>query len=162
TRASAPTPPSTNLADAPAAPPSAGTRTRPRESVTPTSEARCSPCTGKRRHASGTPCSRGRNSPTTPRYPPGTSEPAARAASCGPIPAVSMVAHGVGARFMNLIGGTMQAFYDWYADLAVASPQVFDDQTDVPESADGGNASDLMMWGWNVPVTRTADAHFMT
>ncbi len=30
----------------------------------------------------------------------------------------------------------MLSFYDWYADLPVASPQVFGDQTDVPESAD--------------------------
>ena len=28
----------------------------------------------------------------------------------------------------------MTSFYDWYADLPVASPQVFGDQTDVPES----------------------------
>ena len=26
----------------------------------------------------------------------------------------------------------MLSFYDWYADLPVASPQVFGDQTDVP------------------------------
>ncbi len=85
-----------------------------------------------------------------------------RVAGFSPIPAMSMVSHGVGARFMNLIGGTMQSFYDWYADLPVASPQVFGDQTDVPESADWWNASYLMMWGSNVPVTRTPDAHFMT
>ena len=56
----------------------------------------------------------------------------------------------------------MLSFYDWYADLPVASPQVFGDQTDVPESADWWNASYLIMWGSNVPVTRTPDAHFMT
>ncbi|NEC93114.1 molybdopterin-dependent oxidoreductase, partial [Streptomyces sp. SID12501] len=49
----------------------------------------------------------------------------------------------------------------WYADLPVASPQVFGDQTDVPESADWWNAAYLIMWGSNVPVTRTPDAHFM-
>ncbi|WP_166980531.1 nitrate reductase subunit alpha [Paramicrobacterium fandaimingii] len=85
-----------------------------------------------------------------------------RVAGFSPIPAMSMVSHGVGARFVNLIGGTMQSFYDWYADLPVASPQVFGDQTDVPESADWFNAAYLMMWGSNVPVTRTPDAHFMT
>ncbi|QTX03861.1 nitrate reductase subunit alpha [Agromyces archimandritae] len=85
-----------------------------------------------------------------------------RVAGFSPIPAMSMVSHGVGARFINLIGGTMQSFYDWYADLPVASPQVFGDQTDVPESADWWNSSYLMMWGSNVPVTRTPDAHFMT
>ncbi|SEB88273.1 respiratory nitrate reductase alpha subunit apoprotein [Paramicrobacterium humi] len=85
-----------------------------------------------------------------------------RVAGFSPIPAMSMVSHGVGARFINLLGGTMQSFYDWYADLPVASPQVFGDQTDVPESADWFNSSYLMMWGSNVPVTRTPDAHFMT
>ena len=56
----------------------------------------------------------------------------------------------------------MLSFYDWYADLPVASPQVFGDQTDVPESADWLDAGYLIMWGSNVPVTRTPDAHYMT
>ncbi|GAA4958905.1 nitrate reductase subunit alpha [Actinoplanes utahensis] len=84
-----------------------------------------------------------------------------RIAGFSPIPAMSMVSHAVGARFMSLIGGTMLSFYDWYADLPVASPQVFGDQTDVPESGDWWDASYLMMWGSNVPVTRTPDAHWM-
>jgi nitrate reductase alpha subunit len=79
-----------------------------------------------------------------------------------PIPAMSMASHAAGARFISLMGGSMLSFYDWYADLPVASPQVFGDQTDVPESADWFNASYLIMWGSNVPVTRTPDAHFMT
>ena len=85
-----------------------------------------------------------------------------RIAGFSPIPAMSMVSHGAGARFLNLLGGTILSFYDWYADLPVASPQVFGDQTDVPESADWWNAGYLIMWGSNVPVTRTPDAHFMT
>ena len=56
----------------------------------------------------------------------------------------------------------MLSFYDWYADLPVASPQVFGDQTDVPESGDWWDAGYLIMWGSNVPVTRTPDAHWMT
>lgn len=84
-----------------------------------------------------------------------------RIAGFSPIPAMSMVSHGAGARFLNLIGGSILSFYDWYADLPVASPQVFGDQTDVPESADWWNAGYLIMWGSNVPVTRTPDAHFM-
>jgi nitrate reductase alpha subunit len=79
-----------------------------------------------------------------------------------PIPAMSMASHAAGARFISMLGGAMLSFYDWYADLPVASPQVFGDQTDVPESADWFNASYLVMWGSNVPVTRTPDAHFMT
>ncbi|SEG98846.1 nitrate reductase alpha subunit [Nonomuraea solani] len=85
-----------------------------------------------------------------------------RVAGFSPIPAMSMVSHAVGARFVSLIGGTMLSFYDWYADLPVASPQVFGDQTDVPESADWWDAAYLIMWGANVPVTRTPDAHWMT
>ncbi len=85
-----------------------------------------------------------------------------RVAGFSPIPAMSMVSHASGARFLNLIGGTMLSFYDWYADLPVASPQVFGDQTDVPESGDWWNAGYLIMWGSNLPVTRTPDAHWMT
>jgi nitrate reductase alpha subunit len=84
-----------------------------------------------------------------------------RVAGFSPIPAMSMASHAVGARFISLIGGSMLSFYDWYADLPVASPQMFGDQTDVPESGDWWDASYLMMWGSNVPVTRTPDAHWM-
>lgn len=34
-----------------------------------------------------------------------------------PIPAMSMISHASGSRFMSLIGGPMLSFYDWYADL---------------------------------------------
>ena len=54
------------------------------------------------------------------------------------------------------------SFYDWYADLPPASPQIWGDQTDVPESADWWNASYVILWGSNIPQTRTPDAHFMT
>nr|AQT39354.1 NarG [Streptomyces sp.] len=84
-----------------------------------------------------------------------------RLAGFSPIPAMSMVSHAAGARFYSLLGGAMLSFYDWYADLPVASPQVFGDQTDVPESGDWWDAGYLIMWGSNVPVTRTPDAHWM-
>ncbi|GAA1914803.1 nitrate reductase subunit alpha [Nocardioides marmoribigeumensis] len=84
-----------------------------------------------------------------------------RVAGFSPIPAMSMVSHASGARFTSLVGGSMLSFYDWYADLPVASPQVFGDQTDVPESGDWWDAGYLIMWGSNVPVTRTPDAHWM-
>lgn len=84
-----------------------------------------------------------------------------RIAGFSPIPAMSMVSHAAGSRFVELLGGCMTSFYDWYADLPVASPQVFGDQTDVPESGDWWDASYLLMWGSNVPVTRTPDAHWM-
>jgi nitrate reductase alpha subunit len=85
-----------------------------------------------------------------------------RVAGFSPIPAMSMVSHASGARFTHLVGGSMLSFYDWYADLPVASPQMFGDQTDVPESGDWWDAGYLVMWGSNVPVTRTPDAHWMT
>ena len=84
-----------------------------------------------------------------------------RLAGFSPIPAMSMVSHAAGSRFYSLIGGAMLSFYDWYADLPVASPQVFGDQTDVPESGDWWDAGYLIMWGSNLPVTRTPDAHWM-
>ncbi|MGW7408644.1 nitrate reductase subunit alpha [Streptomyces sp. NPDC054833] len=84
-----------------------------------------------------------------------------RLAGFSPIPAMSMVSHASGARFYSLLGGVMLSFYDWYADLPVASPQVFGDQTDVPESGDWWDAGYLIMWGSNLPVTRTPDAHWM-
>ncbi len=84
-----------------------------------------------------------------------------RIAGFSPIPAMSMASHAVGARFMALLGAPMLSFYDWYADLPIASPQVFGDQTDVPESGDWWDAAYLMLWGSNVPVTRTPDAHWM-
>ncbi|KOT57767.1 MULTISPECIES: nitrate reductase subunit alpha [Streptomyces] len=84
-----------------------------------------------------------------------------RIAGFSPIPAMSMASHAVGARFMSLLGAPMLSFYDWYADLPIASPQVFGDQTDVPESGDWWDAAYLMLWGSNVPVTRTPDAHWM-
>jgi len=79
-----------------------------------------------------------------------------------PIPAMSMVSYASGARFITLMGGSMLSFYDWYADLPPASPQVWGEQTDVPESGDWFNAGYIIMWGSNVPMTRSPDAHFMT
>jgi len=84
-----------------------------------------------------------------------------RLAGFSVIPAMSMISYGAGARFHELIGGTMLSFYDWYADLPPASPQVFGDQTDVPEAGDWFNSQYLIMWGTNLPLTRTPDAHFM-
>jgi nitrate reductase alpha subunit len=85
-----------------------------------------------------------------------------RVAGFSPIPAMSMASFAAGTRFLSLIGGTLLSFYDWYCDLPIASPQVWGDQTDVPESADWWNSRYLIMWGSNIPVTRTPDAHFMT
>ncbi|MDN5795541.1 MAG: nitrate reductase subunit alpha [Intrasporangium sp.] len=85
-----------------------------------------------------------------------------RVAGFSPIPAMSQVSYSAGTRFLSLIGGTILSFYDWYADMPIASPQVFGDQTDVPESGDWWNAAYLIIWGTNLPITRTPDAHFMT
>ncbi len=79
-----------------------------------------------------------------------------------PIPAMSMVSYAAGARYLSLLGGACLSFYDWYCDLPPASPQTWGEQTDVPESADWYNAGFLLLWGSNVPQTRTPDAHFYT
>jgi nitrate reductase alpha subunit len=79
-----------------------------------------------------------------------------------PIPAMSMVCYASGARFLSLIGGSLISFYDWYCDLPPASPQIWGEQTDVPESADWYESSYMIVWGSNLPMTRTPDAHFFT
>src|SRR5579864_3059584 len=85
-----------------------------------------------------------------------------RIAGFSPIPAMSMVSYAAGSRYLSLIGGVSLSFYDWYCDLPPASPQTWGEQTDVPESADWYNSTFIMLWGSNVPQTRTPDAHFMT
>lgn len=79
-----------------------------------------------------------------------------------PIPAMSMVSYAAGSRYLSLIGAVSLSFYDWYCDLPPSSPQVWGEQTDVAESADWYNSTFLMVWGSNVPMTRTPDAHFYT
>ncbi|MBW7850213.1 MAG: nitrate reductase subunit alpha [Rhodospirillales bacterium] len=79
-----------------------------------------------------------------------------------PIPAMSMVSYAAGSRYLSLMGGVCMSFYDWYCDLPPASPMIWGEQTDVPESADWYNSNFIIMWGSNVPQTRTPDAHFMT
>jgi nitrate reductase alpha subunit len=78
-----------------------------------------------------------------------------------PIPAMSMISYASGARFLSLVGAPLLSFYDWYADLPPASPQIWGDQTDVPESSDWFNTGYMLVWGSNLPMTRTPDAHFM-
>src|SRR5690348_10848527 len=84
-----------------------------------------------------------------------------RCVGFSPIPAMSQASYAAGTRFLSLIGATILSFYDWYSDLPPASPQTFGDQTDVPESGDWWNAGYLLIWGTNLPTTRTPDAHFM-
>ena len=79
-----------------------------------------------------------------------------------PIPAMSMVSYAAGSRYLSLIGGVSLSFYDWYCDLPPSSPQTWGEQTDVPESADWYNSNFLILWGSNVPQTRTPDAHFLS
>lgn len=77
-----------------------------------------------------------------------------------PIPAMSMISYAAGSRYLSLIGGNCGSFYDWYCDLPVASPQVWGEQTDVPESADWYNSTYIIVCGSSIPTTRTPDAHF--
>ncbi|RUO76102.1 nitrate reductase subunit alpha [Idiomarina seosinensis] len=85
-----------------------------------------------------------------------------RISGFSPIPAMSMVSYAAGARYLSLIGANCLSFYDWYCDLPPSSPQVWGEQTDVPESADWYNSNYIIAWGSNVPQTRTPDAHFFT
>ncbi len=78
-----------------------------------------------------------------------------------PIPAMSMVSYAAGSRYLSLLGGVSMSFYDWYCDLPPASPQTWGEQTDVPESADWYNSSFLILWGSNVPQTRTPGRAFL-
>jgi respiratory nitrate reductase, alpha subunit len=84
-----------------------------------------------------------------------------RISGFSPIPAFSMVSYCSGTRYLSLIGGAVLSFYDFYCDLPPSSPQTWGEQTDVPESAEWYSSDYLILWGSNVPVTRTPDAHFM-
>ncbi len=79
-----------------------------------------------------------------------------------PIPAMSMLSYAAGSRFLQLLGGTVLSFYDWYCDLPPASPEVWGEQTDVAESADWYNSKYIVAMGSNVAMTRTPDAHFIS
>jgi nitrate reductase alpha subunit len=83
-----------------------------------------------------------------------------RIAGFTPIPAMSMVSFSAGTRYLSLIGGVIPSFYDWYCDLPPSSPQTWGEQTDVPESADWYKSSYILVWGSNIPQTRTPDAHY--
>ena len=85
-----------------------------------------------------------------------------RVVGFSPIPAMSMISYAASTCYLSLLGGTCLSFYDWYCDLPPSSPQTFGEQTDVPESADWYNPGYLLLWGSNVSMTRTPDAHFYT
>ncbi len=79
-----------------------------------------------------------------------------------PIPAMSFLSYGGGSRFLQLFGGVNMSFYDWYADLPNAFPEVWGDQTDVCESADWYNSKFIVSMGSNLNMTRTPDVHFIS
>ncbi|HEX9019249.1 MAG TPA: molybdopterin-dependent oxidoreductase, partial [Anaerolineaceae bacterium] len=78
-----------------------------------------------------------------------------------PIPAMSYLSYAAGSRFLQLFGGVNMSFYDWYADLPNAFPEIWGDQTDVCESADWFNAKYIITMGSNPNMTRTPDVHFI-
>ena len=77
-----------------------------------------------------------------------------------PIPAMSMLSYAAGTRFLQLFGGVVLSFYDWYADFPPASPEVWGEKTDVAESADWYNSKFIVTMGANLNMTRTPDVHF--
>ena len=84
-----------------------------------------------------------------------------RIAGFSPIPAMSMVSYSAGTRFFSLIGAVILSFYDWYAD-----DRPHRHRSGRPDRraqfGDWWNAGYLLVWGSNIPITRTPDAHFMT
>jgi len=83
-----------------------------------------------------------------------------RLASFSPIPAMSMVSWISGERLNGLLGGSILSFYEYYHDLPHIEPMIWGDQTDVAESADWYQSDYWIVAGTNLPMTRTADAHF--
>jgi len=79
-----------------------------------------------------------------------------------PIPAMSFLSYAAGSRFLQLFGGVNMSFYDWYADLPNAFPEIWGDQTDVCESADWFNSKYIVSMGSNLNMTRTPDVHFIS
>ncbi|MFQ5943919.1 MAG: molybdopterin-dependent oxidoreductase, partial [Anaerolineales bacterium] len=79
-----------------------------------------------------------------------------------PIPAMSYLSYAGGSRFLQLFGGVNMSFYDWYADLPNAFPEIWGDQTDVCESADWYNSKYIISMGSNLNMTRTPDVHFIS
>ncbi|MDP6420380.1 MAG: nitrate reductase subunit alpha [SAR202 cluster bacterium] len=79
-----------------------------------------------------------------------------------PIPAMSYLSYAGGSRFLQLFGGVNMSFYDWYADLPNAFPEIWGDQTDVCESADWYNSKYIVSMGANLNMTRTPDVHFIS
>ena len=79
-----------------------------------------------------------------------------------PIPAMSYMSYAAGSRFLQLFGGVNMSFYDWYADLPNAFPEIWGDQTDVCESADWYNSKYIISMGSNLSMTRTPDVHFIS
>jgi len=79
-----------------------------------------------------------------------------------PIPAMSYLSYAGGSRFLQLFGGVNMSFYDWYADLPNAFPEIWGEQTDVCESADWYNSKFIVSMGSNLNMTRTPDVHFIS
>jgi nitrate reductase alpha subunit len=79
-----------------------------------------------------------------------------------PIPAMSYLSYAGGSRFLQLFGGVNMSFYDWYADLPNAFPEIWGEQTDVCESADWYNSRFIVSMGANLNMTRTPDVHFIS
>ena len=74
---------------------------------------------------------------------------------------MSMISYASGARFINLLGGEMLSFtigmliYHLHLHKFGVSKQTCQNPVI-------GTTPHIMMWGSNVPLTRTPDAHFMT
>jgi nitrate reductase alpha subunit len=61
-----------------------------------------------------------------------------RVVGFSPIPAMSQVSYAAGTRFLSMIGGTILSFYDWYADMPVASRRCSATRPTCPSPGTGG------------------------
>jgi nitrate reductase alpha subunit len=59
---------------------------------------------------------------------------------------MSYLSYAGGSRFLQLFGGVNMSFYDWYADLPNAFPEIWGDQTDVCERPTGTTANTSSRW----------------
>lgn len=61
-----------------------------------------------------------------------------RVVGFSPIPAMLPVSYSSGTRFLSMIGGTILSFYDWYADMPIASPRCSVTRPTCPSRVTGG------------------------
>jgi nitrate reductase alpha subunit len=78
-----------------------------------------------------------------------------------PIAAMSMLSYAGGSRFLQLQRRRQPQLLRLVQRLALSSPEIWGEQTDVAESADWYNSKFIVSMGANLNMTRTPDVHFV-